>query len=449
MVNLAPERMLVIGDKDRSVRSAIAQILPTAQVTAVASYFDAIAEMSDGSYSTVIAAAEPIERRPEPAIAALRELAGEGRVLLFGHPTLEPLSRKMLDFGCDDYVVTPVSSTELQQMLGAPTLRITARGPEPDTTAAPSTRLAALTGVALSDIVLDALIQHPHDAPSAALDHINAHIAPTMRLFVAPSHQPPQVADGLRVLSHALRHDGGPERVLYLAIPLDEDETAARHALAQMAHLLGKLALLQERHKGLETAAITDDLTGLYNGRYFRLFLARIIEKARTHRFPVTVLLFDIDNFKSYNDKYGHGVGDEILRQTANLIRRCVREHDKVCRISGDEFAVIFWEKEGPRQPREATSASTGSRVPQSVRAVCDRFRRLIASPDFQLLGASGHGTLTISGGLAVYPYDATTPQALIDAADRVLMLEAKKSGKNTIFLVGGADNATAEPSAT
>src|SRR5436190_7275030 len=139
----------------------------------------------------------------------------------------------------------------------------------------------------------------------------------------------------------------------------------------------------------MQQLAITDELTGLFNGRYFKHFLSKIIEKARTLRFSVTLLLFDIDNFKSYNDQYGHCVGDEILRQTAALMRRCCREHDKVCRISGDEFAVIFWEKEGPRQPRE-TAPQPPSRVPSSVRAVCERFRRSISSSDFQLLGKSG-----------------------------------------------------------
>ncbi len=95
--------------------------------------------------------------------------------------------------------------------------------------------------------------------------------------------------------------------------------------------------------------AITDELTGLYNGRYFRHFLSRIIERGRAMRFPVTLLLFDIDDFKKYNDKFGHGVGDEILSQTATLMRRCCRDHDLVARIGGDEFAVVFWEKEGPR----------------------------------------------------------------------------------------------------
>src|SRR5687767_7697432 len=128
MITLDHERILLIGDRDRHVQAALAQVLPGAHVTNVPSYFDGIVELNSGGYTTVLAAAEPIERRPEAAVRALRDLAGEGRVLLFGHPTLEPLSRKMLEFGVDDYVVTPASATELQQVFGSPLMKL-APGP--------------------------------------------------------------------------------------------------------------------------------------------------------------------------------------------------------------------------------------------------------------------------------------------------------------------------------
>src|SRR5437764_7623138 len=124
MLSLDTERILLIGDRDRQVHAALAQIRPGAEVTSVPSYFDAIAELTNKGYTTVLAAAEPIERRPEAAVKTLRELAGEGRVVLFGHPTLEPLSRKMLDFGCDDYIITPTSPGELTQIFSTPHMRI-------------------------------------------------------------------------------------------------------------------------------------------------------------------------------------------------------------------------------------------------------------------------------------------------------------------------------------
>src|SRR5215207_7698789 len=120
MVRLAHERVLLIGDPYRQVHSALAQALPGAHVTSVASHFDGLAELVANNYTAVVAAAEPIERRPEAAVRQLRELAGDGRVVLFGHPTLELLSRKMLEFGVDDYLVTPTTSGEIEQVFRTP-----------------------------------------------------------------------------------------------------------------------------------------------------------------------------------------------------------------------------------------------------------------------------------------------------------------------------------------
>jgi GGDEF domain-containing protein len=171
------------------------------------------------------------------------------------------------------------------------------------------------------------------------------------------------------------------------------------------------------------------------------VFLKTILPTAHENRFPVPLLLFDIDNFKSYNDRYGHCIGDEILKQTAQLIRSCCREHDHVARISGDEFAVIFWEKEGPRQPREPKPGGAPvSRVPQTIVQILERFRHAIETSDLKMLGPHGRGVLSISGGLAVYPFDAQTAEELYAAADRALMFGAKKSGKNSIFLIGSPE---------
>ncbi len=453
MVSLAQERILLVGDNDRQVHAALSQVMPMAHVTAVPSFFDAIAELSTGRYSTILAAAEPIERRPEAAVRTLRELAGDGRLLLFGHPTLEPLSRKMIEFGCDDYIVTPASPAELQQMFGAPPIRLTPPSAQdsaieadtsPPVAGSPTAagKLALAGALPLAGVILDAIIQHPADAPAAAIQQINNELGPNMRLVqTRASEPPPHVPDGMSLLSHATRGSSTQnDGALHLLIPRDEDEIAARHLLAQLAHLSGKLVALKERHRLLERAATTDELTGLFNGRYFKHFLGKMIARAHDQRFPVTLLLFDIDNFKRYNDQYGHCVGDEILRQTASLIRRCCREHDMVARVSGDEFAVIFWDKEPPRQPRD-NRASSGSRVPQTIYNILERFQGLIASSEFSGLGVTGRGVLSISGGLAVYPYDAQTPEAMIEAADRALMFGAKKSGKNSIFLIGTGDN--------
>src|SRR6185437_15906295 len=131
MVRLAQERVLLIGDAQRDVQSALTQAIPGAQITSVATVFDGIAELTHGAFSTVLASVEPIERRPEAALRTLRQLASDSRLVLFGHPTLEVLARKMLEFGCDDYVITPANPDDLQQVLGKPVMRIAA-APPPD-----------------------------------------------------------------------------------------------------------------------------------------------------------------------------------------------------------------------------------------------------------------------------------------------------------------------------
>jgi GGDEF domain-containing protein len=439
------EKILLIGDMQRDLQAAVLTARPGAQVISVLNFFDGIAELANRNYTTVLAAAEPIERRPESAVRTLRELTGNGRLLLFGHPTLEPLSRKMLEFGIDDYVVTPAAPAELQQMLSSPVPHLASTETEsdldeiresPSSISQPSS-LSLLQSIPLADVLLDALLQTPHDAPNVAISQINAQISPTMKLtLISGAGSIPTAKEGSILLSHIVRAGGDDMGAIHLSLPKNEDESSARHFLSQLAHLIGKTAGLQQRHNGLQKLAITDELTGLYNGRYFRHYLNRIVDKARSMRFPVTLLLFDIDNFKRYNDQYGHGVGDEILRQTASLMKRCVRDHDLVARISGDEFAVVFWEKEGPRQPKDANAGPPG-RPPQTPVQILERFRRLLASQAFTGLGPAGQGTLTISGGLAVYPYDANTVADLMDAADKALMFKAKKSGKNSIFLVG------------
>jgi len=191
----------------------------------------------------------------------------------------------------------------------------------------------------------------------------------------------------------------------------------------------------------LEKLATEDDLTGLKNRRYLWEFAKQIIARAKKDNGRVTVLIFDIDDFKHYNDVYGHAAGDEVLKQASLLMKRCCRRHDMVARLGGDEFAVVFWDD--PKCPQQTTVSERRSYTmdhPGEVIFIAKRFRREIEKTDLRFLGPEGKGVLTISGGLASLNRDGSTAEELFEKADQAL-LEAKRSGKNRIYLVGQPEN--------
>jgi hypothetical protein len=237
------ENVLVIGDANRDVQDALAQALPNANVTAVASVFDGIAEMTANRYTTVLAAAEPIERRPEAAVKTLRQLAGESRLVMFGQSSLEPVSRKMLSFGLDDYIVTPATPGELTQIFGQPSLRVApAHHDDAGLAAAEPTKISLLSGLPLADIVLDAILSNPQGGPDAAVKQINAHLGPSMQLhYVRNGGDGPIPPDGSITLSHAIRAHTESVATLHLVLPRDEEESA----VVESCQLVGDGEFLQ------------------------------------------------------------------------------------------------------------------------------------------------------------------------------------------------------------
>jgi len=210
-------------------------------------------------------------------------------------------------------------------------------------------------------------------------------------------------------------------------------ERTAPAALAPIAEELALWLALAEQHRQLRRAAFTDSLTGARNRRWFDYALPRALDRARRERRDVTVMVFDIDDFKSYNDRFGHAAGDEILSETVRLLMSVIRPSDRVCRIGGDEFAVIFDDPSGPR-------VGAGHH-PRAIADIAERFQRQICEHHFPKLGEEAPGTLTISGGLATFPWDGATPEALLDRAD-ALALESKRAGKNVLTYGPGARQA-------
>jgi diguanylate cyclase (GGDEF)-like protein len=204
-------------------------------------------------------------------------------------------------------------------------------------------------------------------------------------------------------------------------------------------------AKIGERIKQLEKLATEDELTGLKNRRYIWEFARQIINRAKEQSGKVTLLVYDIDDFKHYNDVYGHWAGDEILKQAAVLMRRCCRGHDVVGRVGGDEFAVVFWDDPLRKSAEgETERRSLAAEPPKEAIFIAERFRKELQKAELSLLGPEGKGVLAISGGLASFPRDGQTVTELFKQAD-VALLEAKRSGKNRIYLVGKPESNISE----
>ncbi|MCL4170368.1 UNVERIFIED_CONTAM: hypothetical protein GTU68_020557, partial [Idotea baltica] len=126
----------------------------------------------------------------------------------------------------------------------------------------------------------------------------------------------------------------------YVMRPLDENELIARMR-SQMRRKCYADQLRDNVHNSLKMA-VTDPLTGLYNRRYAVPHMAALMERSDADKSPLSVGLLDIDHFKAINDTYGHGVGDEVLKEFANRIRQSVRGVDLTARIGGEEFLVVM-----------------------------------------------------------------------------------------------------------
>ncbi len=160
--------------------------------------------------------------------------------------------------------------------------------------------------------------------------------------------------------------------------------------------------------------AVTDELTGLYNRRYFDRHLSLMLDKAREQDRDMAVMLIDMDFFKSVNDTHGHDIGDAVLREFALRLRRNIRGVDLACRFGGEEFVVLM--------------PDTDYRQAQGV---AERVRMSVAERSFET-GAGSSLTVTVSVGVALNEHDSDTPETILKRAD-VALYRAKREGRNRV----------------
>jgi diguanylate cyclase (GGDEF)-like protein len=181
----------------------------------------------------------------------------------------------------------------------------------------------------------------------------------------------------------------------------------------------------------LEHDTVTDHLTGLYNHRYFHERLSEEVGRAQRQRSHLALLLFDLDDFRSINEAEGHRFGDQVLQVVAEVSRRTCRVEDPVCRIGGEEFAVIL-----PGQS-DQDAVALGERIRIAVAGT------KLASPY----------ELTVSVGVAGAPLHGRSSRILYDRAS-VALAQAKRNGKNQVRVHEGdtepaGANGDADPSTT
>jgi diguanylate cyclase (GGDEF)-like protein len=168
-----------------------------------------------------------------------------------------------------------------------------------------------------------------------------------------------------------------------------------------------------------QASAYRDELTGLYNYRFFSEFLRCEVLRAGRTDAPLSLVMIDVDDFKAYNDRCGHETGNLALRGVSRLLTHTLHEADMAARYGGEEFALIL-----PGTPKH------------EARVVAERIRGAIELHGFPEQSAQPGGTLTVSMGLATFPGDARDTGALIRCADRA-MYAAKLEGKNRVQLFG------------
>ena len=174
---------------------------------------------------------------------------------------------------------------------------------------------------------------------------------------------------------------------------------------------------LKAANRALETLAITDGLTSLYNHRHFQDLLEKELRKCEQQGRPLSLLLIDIDHFKAFNDRWGHQEGDAALRRVAAQVMKGIRPTDMAFRYGGEELAVLM----------PSCAKGQAAEVAETL--------RIAVSDNAQRPGRFG-ARLTVSLGVASFPEDGVVPRALVDSADGALYA-AKAEGRDRVTVAG------------
>ena len=196
-----------------------------------------------------------------------------------------------------------------------------------------------------------------------------------------------------------------------------DEEVQLFTTIAEQVAIAAQRAQLFQQVQELAT---TDPMTGAHNYRRFREELSRELNEARRYQQPLSLLILDVDHFKQHNDTFGHPSGDQVLRRLAQLTTKCLRTVDLFARYGGEEFVVVL-----PQTTKEGACA------------VAEKVRSEVEKTTFYGDPNTPEVRKTVSLGVAAFPDDGDTDEALIAAADRALY-RAKENGRNRVEVAGG-----------
>lgn len=246
---------------------------------------------------------------------------------------------------------------------------------------------------------------------------IIGHVAATGKPYYAPdvARDPLYISGSAQVRSEFAIPLMIDDRVIGVldveSSELDDFPPDVQQVLEAFAALAALAIFRAQQQEELEQLALTDGLTGLANNRAFWEALHRELARARRFNQPLSLLVLEIDKFKQVNDTYGHLKGDEALRSLARILGGTCRKMDIAARFGGDEFALIL----------PQTSKEDAARVAQRLRERLEQYR------------LDGHLQLTLSMGLAAFPEDGVTPNALFSVADYA-MYRIKERGGDGLY---------------
>ncbi len=223
-------------------------------------------------------------------------------------------------------------------------------------------------------------------------------------------------------ISIPLKLDGRTIGVLNIADKItgevfSEEDLQLLISIGAYASVAIERSRFYQKNEELKRISITDPLTGLLNRRYFQERMSEEIERSRRHHLPLSLIMLDVDDFKSVNDTLGHPVGDEALKIVARCLRNCIRTIDVAARYGGEEFTVIL----------PQTSKADARIIAERICAEVYRLDLPFAKADQKLL-------LSVSLGLATYPEDAESLEGLVRNAD-IALYTAKFQGKNRVVI--------------